>query len=79
MSKEMKHVITKNGCPILFGKAQTHDEFLKFSPVSAGFFTINFDEHDLRSSVECYGESVSLKIKSDPNDCRKIELMLNEY
>ena len=76
MSKKMKYIITKTGCPILFGQAQQHSEFKHFNPTSAGFCNISFDDH---YKVQCYGESTSLNLASSQNDSIKIEVMLNEY
>ena len=47
---------------IIFPITLSHDQFLKFRPTSAGFCYINGNK------VDCYGESFSLKLKSDPED-----------
>lgn len=75
-----KYIITENGA-ILFGDTLTHKEVAKsFSKIlSAGFFVLSRDENECRYSVTVYGESVSLGIKSNPEDARKIEAIFNMY
>ena len=79
MSKEFKYIITERGLPILFGKANTHSEFVDFKPVSAGFCTIKYNTESCKFEAECFGESVSLKLKADPQDKQDIELLFNYY
>jgi hypothetical protein len=60
----MKYIITKGGDVVLFNNGLTHRDVaysLKFldEVESAGFVSVS-DE----GGVNCYGESVSLKIKS---------------
>jgi hypothetical protein len=77
MSKEMKYVIDKNNCPFLFSIATQHSEIGNERSLSAGFCRIRLENH--KFTAECYGESVSLKKKSNPGDESIIELMFNEY
>jgi len=76
MSKEMKYIVCHGVCPILFSAAQKHSEFKHFNPESAGFCRINNKD---RYQVSCYGESVSLNLKSRSRDEILISNMLNEY
>lgn len=47
---------------IIFPTTINHDAFFNFHPTSAGFCYI------YGNKVDCYGESVSLKLKSLPED-----------
>ena len=76
MSKEMKYIVT-NSYPILFTQCQQHSDFRHFNPSSAGMCRI--DHEDGKFVAECYGESISLKLKTNPQDKIFIELMLNHY
>ena len=69
----MKYIIVEtedSGCaPILFDDAIAHNEMAKGVPglikvLSAGF--IRLLQKDGNYDIECYGESVSLRIKADP-------------
>lgn len=64
--------------PILFGELHKHSEVaMGFKVTSAGFVDITVDTHGV-STATCFGESVSLNIKSDPiEDKIKIERLLN--
>ncbi len=55
------------GAIIIFPIVIEHDTFKRFSPVSAGFCYINSD----KETVECFGESVSLGLKSDETEDTK--------
>jgi hypothetical protein len=61
---QVKYIRTKEDEIIVFSEHQQHSEFRDFNPVSAGF--ISFGAKDKHEPVcRCYGESVSLKLKSD--------------
>ena len=62
MDTKQKYVRIGRDEFIIFPMTLSHDEFLKFHPTSAGFCYI------YNNKVDCYGESVSLKLKSDPAD-----------
>lgn len=47
---------------IIFPCVMEHSAFKHLNPVSAGFCYICKDK------IDCYGESVSLKLNSDPDD-----------
>lgn len=50
----------------MFSHLQQHSEFRHFNPVSAGFIRITYGENTQSGAkCECYGESVSLDLKSD--------------
>jgi len=60
----VKYIRTKNDEIIVFSELQQHSDFRMFEPVSAGFISIGApNKHE--PDCTCYGESVSLKLKSD--------------
>ena len=61
-------IIAENNSPILFEKQVLHSEVAKpFGAIkSAGFCTISFKKNKLK--IKCFGESSSLKIKSNPEE-----------
>lgn len=63
-----KYVMTDTGV-IVFSDTFQHRNFQHFNPTSVGFIT--FVENEQRAGelrAVCYGESVSLGLKSDPRD-----------
>lgn len=62
----VKYIKTKDSKIIVFSHLQQHSEFRIFEPVSAGFISLTYGENT-QSGVKCkcYGESVSLNLKSD--------------
>ena len=83
--KKLKYIIA-DGSPILFGEATNHSDVARgFNVTNAGFCSIDFvkgnnREIDDKYKVTCYGESVTLDKKSDPEfDAGKIERMINYY
>lgn len=60
-----KYVKTENDEIIIFSELQQHKDFKHFSPVSAGFVLFKTDK-DGNVTCECYGESISLSLESDP-------------
>ena len=67
MMTKVKYIRTKNNQIIVFPEYHQHSEFKKFEPISAGF--ISFGVGDYRNpDCTCYGESISLKLKSLPDD-----------
>lgn len=62
MDWKTKYVKTENGEIIMFPETIMHSDFKKFNPISAGFCHIRHD----KKTVECYGESISLRLNSDP-------------
>lgn len=68
-----KYVIVDNCIPILFTEANKHSDVARnLSVTSAGFWDLNHD----RTKVSVWGESLSLKKKSLPDDAVFIEKML---
>lgn len=61
----VKYVKTKENVIIVFSELLQHSDFRGFEPVSAGFISIGATDK-YEPSCTCYGESISLKLKSDP-------------
>lgn len=64
MILKTKYVRTKEDRIIVFSELNQHSEFKSFEPVSAGFISIGVGE-DGNPDCTCYGESVSLSLKSN--------------
>lgn len=62
MSK-VKYIKTEHKQIIMFSEYHQHIEFKKFNPISAGFIDFYIDKGEL--ACKCYGNSVSLGLKSD--------------
>lgn len=62
MDTKQKYVRIGKDEFIIFPMFINHDAFYNFHPTSAGFCYI------YGNKVDCYGESVSLKLKSLPED-----------
>lgn len=76
-----KYVITSGGEIIVFTELIQHKEFVRFNPVSAGFISFGVNKVG-NPTCTCYGESISLKLKSreEDTDIAKRQLnMLDEY
>jgi len=63
----VKYIRSKNNRIIVFSELQQHSEFKMFEPISAGFISFGIGE-DRNPDCSCYGESVSLKLKSREDD-----------
>lgn len=72
----LKYVVGHNKIPILFSKDILHSDVMK-DAISAGFLIVKFDSINSKYSVNCFGESTSLNIKSDDGDQYLIENYLN--
>jgi hypothetical protein len=85
---KLKYVIFDNLYPVVFGEYAQHSEVkIKFrTPTSAGFVQLREEDAPANSrfcsaritTASCYGESISLNLKSDPKDERVIENLFNE-
>jgi len=77
-SRRFKYVIVNGTYPRLCSEAETHKSLAGGLHVtSAGFARLDIDPAS-RLSVSCFGESVSLKVKSDPIDSMLIERMFSD-
>ena len=59
---KQKYVVTDNKEMIVFSELIQHKEFKSFNPTSAGFISIFVK--DGQTDCLCYGESISLGLKS---------------
>jgi len=74
--KQNKYIIIDELFPILFTECQTHKDLAHGMRVtSAGFFCTSIEKDKIK--VHCYGESISLNIKNQPDDARLIEKFLS--
>lgn len=70
-----KYVVTPNHEIIVFSQNIQHNTFANLKPISAGF--IKFMLTDGKVTCECFGESTSLNIKSNPiKDTRLAKIYL---
>ena len=79
--RKLKYVIDRNGFPILFTEAMQHSDFKHFGPISAGFYKLiptKDEQGNLYTEAVAYGESLSLKMKSQVGDDKLIEFVCNE-
>lgn len=65
MKNDVKYVVTKDDEMIIFGATISHDEFIGFKPIRAGFINFSSNE-DGNPTCQCYGSSFSLRMESDP-------------
>jgi len=64
---KIKYIRTKDNKIIVFGEVFQHSDFEKHEPVSAGF--ISFGTNKIGNpSCKCYGESISLTLKSNQEE-----------
>jgi hypothetical protein len=77
-----KYVITKDKKIIVFPEMFNHSDFIHFQPISAGFISFGVNKNG-NPSCSCYGESISLKLKSNEEvdtELAKRQLnMMDEY
>lgn len=65
MINDVKYVVTKDNEMIIFGATISHDEFIDFKPIRAGFISFGLNK-DGNPTCKCYGSSFSLRKESDP-------------
>jgi hypothetical protein len=63
-----KYIRTKDNEIIVFSELQLHSKFKHFEPISAGFIFFSIDEDRNNPDCICYGESISLGLKSNDDD-----------
>ena len=82
MFGKVKYIITEHKEIIVFSELQQHSEFKHFAPISAGFISFGVNKQG-NPTCSCYGESISLGLKSNPEEdtiIAKRQLdMLDEY
>ena len=64
---KQKYIKTEDKKIVVFPELFQHSEFRNLKPISAGFISIGAKGKG-EPSCTCYGESVSLGLKSDPED-----------
>lgn len=64
---KVKYIRTNKNQIIVFPEYHQHSEFKKFEPISAGFISIGYNDKK-EIDCKCYGESVSLNLKSKDDD-----------
>lgn len=73
---KQKYIRTKDNFIIVFPELIQHSEFKHLEPVSAGFISIYPDKDDKLFlpflNCKCYGESVSLNLKSKEDEDTKL-------
>lgn len=78
----MKYIITYHGSPIIFPESETHSDVARtVGAISGGFVKISpvYDvKKDVQIVAECYGESISLGLKSRPEDSAILTSFLNK-
>jgi hypothetical protein len=73
-----KYIRTKDNKIIVFSELQLHSEFKRFEPISAGFIIFTTDE-DKNTDCLCYGESISLDLKSKEDDTQLAKRQILGY
>lgn len=70
-----KYIRTKDNEIIVFGEIMQHSDFRNFNPVSAGFISFGINPESKNPTCSCYGESISLNMKSNPEDDTRLAKM----
>jgi hypothetical protein len=63
----VKYIRTKDNAIIIFAEFMNHSDFRNFNPVSAGFISFGINKEG-NPTCSCYGESISLNMKSNPEE-----------
>lgn len=63
----VKYIITKNNVIIVFSELMNHSDFKRFDPISAGFISFGINKQG-NPTCGCWGESISLNMKSRPEE-----------
>ncbi len=63
----VKYIITKNNVIIVFSELMNHSDFKRFDPISAGFISFGINKQG-NPTCGCFGESISLNMKSRPEE-----------
>jgi len=62
----VKYIRTKDDEIIIFGETMNHSDFIDFNPISAGFISFGLNPETDNPTCNCFGESYSLNMKSNP-------------
>jgi hypothetical protein len=74
----VKYIRTEDNQIIIFSELQNHSDFKIFNPISAGFISIGIGK-DRNPDCTCYGESVTLKLKSIEGDSELAKIQILGY
>ena len=77
----VKYIRTTDNEIIVFSELQQHSEFKNFKPISAGFIAFGIGK-DGNPDCSCYGESISLRLKSNEEDDTRLarrQILGNPY
>lgn len=79
-SKQLKYVILASDRPIFLALSLNHKDVVRagMEVESAGQCRIHFDPETNRFIVQSFGESISLRVKSRPEDGNILERAFNE-
>lgn len=74
-----KYIIFDDIFPCLISDGTGHADMKMLGriPTSAGFFSTSVNRETGKISVNVFGESIGLKLKSDPEDAYLLERLLN--
>ena len=64
---KVKYIRTNHNEIIIFGEIMNHSDFSRFNPISAGFISFGLNREG-NPTCRCYGESISLNMKSNPEE-----------
>jgi len=64
---KVKYIRTNHNEIIIFGEIMNHSDFSRFNPISAGFISFGLSKEG-NLTCSCYGESISLNMKSEPEE-----------
>ncbi len=70
-----KYIKTESGQIIIFPLLIEHSSFKNWTPVSAGFIAFGVDKNGT-ANCSCFGESVSLQLKSEEGDSLKAQIQI---
>lgn len=77
MLLEVKYIKTKDDDIIVFPASIQHKEFGDWQPKSAGFIVFGLSQETGNPICKCYGESISLGLKSHEEDTKLAQRQLN--
>jgi len=77
-----KYIRTEGGDIIIFSEVIKNSQCRNWNPVSAGFIMFYTDKETGNPNCKCYGESISLGLKSNPEEDTiraRFQLGMNDY
>ena len=78
---KVKYIIIDDCYPVIVSACHTHQEAARVDGrkvTSAGFFSMTYNDKTCEFECHPFGESVSLKIKSKPEDAWKLNRLFND-